>query len=160
MHTHPNSGTRVVENLKRQGFDPYMPVFSKHRRHARRTDTVLRPLFPRYLFVSMDVERQRWRAVASTCGASNLICRGNQPVRVDDAVIQALRDQEKDGVIVPASPLERPSLGDKVHILGGAFVDLIGSFQGMRDSDRIIVLLNLLGGDVKVTLPSNLVEPL
>ena len=159
VHSHPNGEARAVANLTRQGFETYLPVFRKTRSHARRTDSVLRPLFPRYLFVDLDVLRQRWRTVLSTYGVSNLICRGDEPVPVDPAIVQALKDQEQDGVIQPVTPLQRLRLGDKVHVLGGAFVDLIGSFQGMRDADRIVVLLNLLGGEIRATLPAVLVEP-
>jgi transcriptional antiterminator RfaH len=53
-------------NLRRQGFVTYLPRYLRTRRHTRRIETVARPLFPRYLFVAMDIARDRWWAVQST----------------------------------------------------------------------------------------------
>ena len=43
------------QNLIKQGFAAYLPRYRKNCRHARRTYTVMAPLFPRYLFVHMDL---------------------------------------------------------------------------------------------------------
>ena len=37
-------------------------------RHARKTEIVLCPLFPGYVFVCLDIGEQRWRAVNGTFG--------------------------------------------------------------------------------------------
>src|SRR5947209_3993566 len=53
--THPRAEAKAAEHLDRQGFHVYLPNFRKRRRHARRVETVTAPLFPRYLFVSVDM---------------------------------------------------------------------------------------------------------
>jgi transcriptional antiterminator RfaH len=59
VHAQPNAEAKVVSHLRNQGFRPYLPRYRKRRRHARRVEDVAAPLFPRYLFVSLDVEAER-----------------------------------------------------------------------------------------------------
>ena len=65
VHTQPNRENRAAMNLRRQGFSAYLPIFQRTRRHARRTETVSRPLFPRYMFVEFDRNREPWRSIHS-----------------------------------------------------------------------------------------------
>ena len=74
VQSHPHAELRAVAHLQRQGFETYLPRYRKRRRHARRIETVEAPLFPRYLFVSIDLATQRWRAIHSTIGVSHLVC--------------------------------------------------------------------------------------
>ena len=60
VHTQANGEERARANLERQGFEVYLPRYLKHRRHARRTGPVRRPLFPCYLFVRFDRARTPW----------------------------------------------------------------------------------------------------
>ena len=73
VQTHINSESKAAANLSRQGFFVYLPRYLKRRSHARKVDVAPRPLFPRYLFVAIDVASQRWRAIQSTLGVSHLI---------------------------------------------------------------------------------------
>ena len=51
-------------NLCRQGFEVYLPKYRKRRSHARRVEWVPSPLFPRYLFVCLDLEIDQWRVTS------------------------------------------------------------------------------------------------
>src|SRR5262245_48891817 len=68
----PKSERRAEIHLNAQGFRPYLPQIQKTVRHARQLRTVHAPLFPRYLFVILDLERDRWLSVRSTIGVSRL----------------------------------------------------------------------------------------
>lgn len=63
VQTQINAEAKAAEHLALQGFSLYLPRYLKRRSHARKVDTVARPLFPRYLFVAMDVAVQRWRSI-------------------------------------------------------------------------------------------------
>jgi len=72
-YTLPKSERRAVLHLGAQGFRTYLPEFQKTIRHARRLRTIRAPLFPRYLFVILDLERDRWLSVRSTFGISRVV---------------------------------------------------------------------------------------
>ena len=106
MRTQPRAESKARAHLGRQGFETYLPRYFKKRRHARRVETVQAPLFPSYLFVAIDREKQRWRSISSTVGVSHLVCNGEEPAPVPDYVIDALRDREDEtGLIrLPVRP--------------------------------------------------------
>ena len=54
VYTRPHAEATALENLLRQGYCAYLPRYRTRLRHARRLQTVLRPLFPRYLFAGID----------------------------------------------------------------------------------------------------------
>jgi len=68
VHTQPNGEGRADLNLCRQGFATYLPRYARRRRHARRQEVVKRPLFPRYLFVGLDLARDRLGLSAVAAG--------------------------------------------------------------------------------------------
>jgi transcriptional antiterminator RfaH len=155
-HTKPHAEARAARQLENQGFAVYVPRYLKSRRHARRQEIVSAPLFPRYLFVGMDLLRARWRAVRSTIGVVSLVCHGDAPTPVPPRVLDAIRARENEsGHVV----IERPSFarGDRVAIEQGAFSGLTGLFLSMADDQRIVLLLDLLGRQVRVQLPPDAV---
>ena len=65
-HTQPKGEWKANLHLGAQGFRTYLPQIEKTVRHARQLRTVRAPLFPRYLFVILDLGRDRWLSVRST----------------------------------------------------------------------------------------------
>lgn len=154
VNTLPNQERRAEENLRRQGFEPWVPQLRKLRRHARRTDSVIVPLFPGYLFVSFDVESDRWRSVNGTFGVVRLLCNGETPMPVPEALIEALsaRRDESGLIVLPARSFAE---GETVRVLAGPFADLEGIFQATSGRDRVVLLFNLLGRQVRAKVPLN-----
>ena len=150
VQTQPNGENKAVSHLGRQGFGTYFPRYMKRRRHARRVDVVGAPLFPRYLFVSIDVTTQRWRSIYSTIGVSRLVCTGDVPTPVPDLIIDALRQREDAAGFIELARQPQFQTGDKIRVLDGVFRDCLGLYDGMPDRDRVAILLDLLGRKVRV----------
>ena len=156
-HTQPQAEARAVTNLERQGFPTYLPRFLKRRRHARKVDVVPVPVFPRYVFVLVDLERQRWLSIRSTIGVSRLVGHADAPLPVPEGIVEEMmRRHDEAGFVRLAAP---PSLrvGDKVRVLGGAFEETLGLFEAMTDEQRVTILLDMLGRKVRVTLDSGMI---
>jgi transcriptional antiterminator RfaH len=157
VQTQFNCEAKAAENLHRQGYETYLPRYLKRRRHARKVDFTAKALFPRYMFVAIDVATQRWRSIQSTFGVSCLVTNGDEPAAVPTGVVRALKARE-DGsgfVRMDAKPAFAP--GDKVRVLAGAFMDNAGLFDGMKDEDRVSILLDMLGRKVRVLLDADMV---
>ena len=58
-HTLPKSEWKAELHLGAQGFRTFQPQIRKTIRHARQLKTVRAPLFPRYLFVILDLDREQ-----------------------------------------------------------------------------------------------------
>lgn len=157
VQTQPNSERRAAAHLERQGFQVYFPRYLKRRSHAGKVDMVAAPLFPRYLFVAIDLVSQQWRTIRSTFGVAQLVCRGDRPAALAGDIIADLRNREDErGLVAINRSVFKP--GEKVRVVGGAFVDHFGMFEAMGDSERVAVLLDLLGRKVRVVMNLNVIE--
>jgi transcriptional antiterminator RfaH len=156
--THVHAETKATFHLARQGFDFYLPRYLKKRRHARRVDTVAAPLFPRYVFISVDMATQRWLSIRSTVGITRLVTNGDVPAVVPESIIDGLRRREDANGLVQLEHRPRFAPGDKIRVLGGAFCDTLGLFEGIRDQERVAILLDLLGRKVRVVLDMDIID--
>lgn len=157
VQTDPHWESKAAFHLSRQGFEVYLPKYLKGRRHAGRRDTVTAPLFPRYLFVAIDLMTRRWHSVSSTIGVTRLVCRGDVPAELPVAVIADLRQREdRQGFVQHRQ--SRLSPGDEIRVLDGAFSDFLGLFEGMTTGERVAVLLDMLGRKVRVVMEAEVIE--
>jgi transcriptional antiterminator RfaH len=156
-HTQPHAEAKATSHLNRQGFGIYFPRYLKRRRHARKIETVAAPLFPRYLFVSVDTSVQRWRSIYSTVGVARLVCNGDEPTPVPNGIVEALRSREDANGFIKLDYRPPFRAGDKVRVLDGAFSSCLGLFEGMAERERIAILLDLLGRKVRVVLDADLI---
>lgn len=158
VHTHPREEQKALNHLRRQQYCVYLPSCLKTVRHARKSEQVIRPFFPRYLFVQLDVAIEGWRSIRSTVGVADIVSFGNRPTPLPAGVIEALQAQEDgDGYI---HFVDQPSLklGDAVEIVSGPFASQFGLCAGSSDKERVAILLDLLGRKVRVMLDLEAVE--
>ena len=149
VQTQPRREDLGARNLTRQGFRVFLPQFTRTVRHARRTRTVRRPLFPGYAFVTLDLEVDRWRSVLGTYGVSTLVMQGDRPRPVLAGVVEGLIDAANatDGLDFARGL----SVGCSVRFLSGPFAERIGELVEMSDAERVGVLLEFLGAERVVT---------
>jgi transcriptional antiterminator RfaH len=150
----PNREALALHCLGLAGYQSYFPRIRDRRiRHGRKVE--LRPaLFPGYAFVLIELQ---WHAARWTAGVTNLIMDGVGPAKVPDNVIAEIRRREVNGLIELTPP---PSLrrGDRVRVLRGPFSGHLAIFADMKPRERVEVLLQLLGGEQRVTLSKGDVE--
>ena len=153
VYTQCRMETWARANLWERGVEAYLPRYHKRRRHARRTEWIAAPLFPRYLFARVDLSNTGRRLVGAAPGVVSLVCMGREPASLADAVIEDIRAREgEDGLI----DLERERAlrpGEEVRVCEGPFRDAVGLFAAPGDRDRVFVLLNLLGREVRARIP-------
>lgn len=153
VQSQPRAETRAVHHLIRQGYDAYLPRYLKRRRHARKVDVVATPLFPRYLFVRFDVNAVRWRAIRSTMGVTHLVCQGDLPTPAPDGIVEGIRAREDELGFVSMARDVPFRKGEMVRICDGALAEQLGLFEGVTDEERVILLLDVLGRQIRVKLP-------
>jgi transcriptional antiterminator RfaH len=148
VQTQPNRENMAVAHLQRQGFDVWLPCCERIVRHSRQVKRVRRPLFPGYLFINLDLETARWRAINGTTGVQNIVCFGKQPSAVDFEFITALKASESlDGFIETGN--DNLKLGQEVEILSGPMAGQIGKLLSLDAGSRATILLQMLGHFVR-----------
>jgi transcriptional antiterminator RfaH len=157
-YTQPRMELWARANLWERGFEVYLPRYQRERRHAGKVDQVACPLFPRYLFVRVDAETQSLRAIASARGVVDLVRMGIRPATVGNDIIDAIRQREQDdGFVHLAGVTFEP--GACVQVVSGPMAHLVGVFASRTDDERVVILLNLLGHEVKVRVKAGELAP-
>jgi transcription antitermination factor NusG len=152
VHTQPHREQVAAWNLANQGFSVFLPQQIRTRRHARRIESVRAAYFPCYLFILLDLSRDRWRAINGTPGARRILARGHLPDPVQTGLVEQMMScTDGNGLLRLGQDLQA---GQPVEVIDGPFGDLIGTLDSLPASDRVQVLLDLMGA-VRVTLPRN-----
>jgi len=155
-HTLPKSEWKAELHLGGQGFRTFQPQIRKTIRHARQLKTVRAPLFPRYLFVILDLGRDRWLSVRSTVGVSSLFSSRDGPVPVPMGIVESLIERSEDSLTRLDTELVK---GQHVRVLTGPFVDFVGTLDRLNAAGRVRVLLQMMGTAVPVTLHRSALAP-
>ena len=155
----PNSFARAEANLKKQGFETFMPLRRKAVSHARQMREVLRPVFPGYIFTRFGAARSDWRKINSTFGVSKLISfEAGKPAPVPDALMAGLRARCNAGQVL--QPLDDLQAGEQVRMLSGAFADFVGEVETFVANDGVRLLFDFMGQATKLDVPRADVERL
>ncbi|MBV6272631.1 transcriptional activator RfaH [Alcaligenaceae bacterium CGII-47] len=151
VHTKPRQEALAVENLRRQEFEVYLPMFKTfkvpRRGRVKKPGDVMtgvEPMFPRYLFLRPARATQSLSTVRSTLGVSRLVMFGAQPATIRQALLddirtaEALRDQADISEVSPYQP------GMTVRLQNPAFASVQALVQAVS-VDRVTLLLEILG---------------
>ncbi|WP_227875837.1 transcription/translation regulatory transformer protein RfaH [Kushneria konosiri] len=141
---------RAAEHLEYQGYTVFHPVIQREKRQRGKAGQVIEPLFPWYLFIRMNPLQDNWVPVRSTRGVIRLLAFGREPVPVPDALIMTLRQQVNDPSEV--EPERHFSEGERIEITDGPFRALEGLFVQGKEDERVVVLLNILQQEHRITL--------
>jgi transcriptional antiterminator RfaH len=142
-YAQPGRERLAVAHLSRQGFVTYLPQIRRVISHARRTQEVLRPLFPRYVFLRLSLGVQRWRPVLGTTGVSTLIMDGERPRAVSHGIIETFLAADDGAGGFDFAGRLKP--GGGVQFVSGPLLGALGQLVSMGEGDRVKVLLDLLG---------------
>ncbi len=154
VQTKPGREALAESHLKRQGFDTYLPRYSRQISHARKRQLVKAPLFPGYLFVHMDTGVSRWRAIDGTIGAIGVVRFGERPSALADDIVEEIRQRENQNGLVELVRADDLTNGDLVAVEHGPMSGMNGIFMTAKDADRVVVLFKLMGRNVSATVKS------
>jgi len=155
VRTQPRRESQAFHHLNNQKFQVFLPRFFKSRRHARKFESVLAPLFPCYMFAALDLARDRWRSINGTYGVDRLLMRSGIPTPVPHGLVERLAAAvNADGSVGFGSRL---AIGQTVCVTAGPFTDLLGELERLDDQGRVRVLLEIMGGKISVSLPEQFV---
>jgi transcriptional antiterminator RfaH len=145
---------RLALHLLQEKFVVYAPKLRERRivrGHREDRETFL---FPGYAFVLIQLQ---WHAARWCPGIVRLVMDGLQPAKVPDAVIESIRARERNGAIELLKRGFKP--GDRVRLLGsGPFAGRLAIYAGMSGLERVSVLLQLLGGERRISLARQDIE--
>ncbi len=157
VYTKPRQEALAQANLVRQGYGVYLPKVRQMRRRRGRQETVVEPLFPRYLFICLDTQNDNWGPIRSTFGVASLVRFGSEPAQVPDELVVHLKAQEgQEGLHVWAEP--KIKVGDRVRVAEGPLKNYEGILLANTGQERVMLLLEILGKEVRTHLETGQIE--
>ena len=146
----------VERRLRDLDLEVFLPWVRLRRRVGSRFQRVLDPLFPGYLFCRLDLF-VAGKAARYAPGVKDFVRFGSRIADVGDEVIGDIRERCPDGV---AEIKPRPyRVGEPVLIREGSFSGIEAVFEReLRGSDRVTVLLELLGRQTRLILNNEMIS--
>ena len=139
----PNSHRLAVRNLQCQGFETFLPLQEITRHKGSRFTVDLRPLFPGYMFVGVELEVASWRTINSTIGVSRLVNFANNYKPLPQNLISSLMLRcDEEGKLLPPKTL---NAGDRVEVLNGPFVNFVATVEKIDAQQRVWILMEFMG---------------
>lgn len=143
MFTKPKKEELVSFYLQRENIITFFPRIRERTQRGGRIVSVLNPLFPRYLFVKVDLTLHIFNKIRWMNGVKQILGNGDSPTPINDEIIEFLREQTSNEGII--RQYVRFKEGDKVRIKYGPLKDLIGIIKNPSSKGgRIKVLMDVI----------------
>lgn len=155
----PRQERLACEQLRQQGYEVYLPLYKKLKRTAQGPQTLLEPMFPRYLFVRPTNAGQGLARIRSTRGVSALVRFGLEPATVPASLIETIESMESARNEANLLEISALQVGQRVKLENVAMAQVEGLVQAVS-SKRVQVLLEILGSPVAVDVEHHQVSPL
>jgi transcription antitermination factor NusG len=137
----------VEQSLRVRGFVPFLPLYKNRRRWSDRIMEIETPLFPGYVFCSMDLGNRL--PVLSTPGVVGIVAAGKQPLPVNPDELESVRAMVLRGIDVqPCSA----ALGQKIRIGAGPLKGIEGSLLQVRGKNRFVVRISILNRSISAVV--------
>jgi transcription antitermination factor NusG len=154
LRTKPHKENQVYSQLLSKGVETYFPRLSVKPVNPRASR--IRPFFPGYMFLHIDLGNADADAILWLPGAIGLVDFGGVSPRVPDTLIRNI--QARIESIERAGGLTFDGLrrGDPVRILSGPLAGYEAIFDArLSGGDRVRVLLEMLGRLTTATLDAS-----
>lgn len=154
----------AIANLKELKVKTFCPLYEHVKKIKGKMVSELLPLFPSYIFVRFDINRnKKWRKIKYTKGVEKIIgCTEFFIPPLPKGFVEQLQNSTgKNGVVELAKAVEQIITyqpGDKVQLKDPRYNGLVGTYC-KGTNERITVLLTLLARPVVVQLKKDAVVP-
>ena len=159
IYTKSRQEMTAVENLRRQSYEVYLPNIKQSHRYRGQWREKIEPLFPRYLFIRLNLGEENIAPIRSTHGVTKLVSFSGQPATVPGPFIDTLtRASDPDtGLINTEKDLFE--VGANVTIMDGPLQGLEAVFKVHDGEQRSIILLEILGKPQQISIDRDHLVP-
>lgn len=152
-HQHEKS---AAELMARKGFEVLLPLYSAAHRWKDRTQIVMMPAFPSYVFLRASLERKL--DVLRTPGVCWFVGHGGRASRIPEPEINAIRKITHSSA--PIEPHPFPKSGECVLVSSGPLAGVKGILTRVKNQYRVVVSVELLQKAVAVEVDVSMIQPL
>jgi transcription antitermination factor NusG len=156
IQTKPKKEEEVKSYLSIKGMEIFNPLMENYLIRKGSLNKELKPLFPSYIFGKFDLD-QNYSLVRWARGVKKVLSFGGYPTPISEEVVEIIKKRTDGNGIVRRT--FRFETNDVVKIKSGPLRDLLGIFERwVSDSDRVRILLNLIGYQPTIELHYSMIE--
>ncbi len=156
IQTKPKKEEEARSYLSMKGLEIFNPLMEAFLIRNGKVNKELTPLFPSYIFGKFDLD-QDYSLVRWARGVKKILGFGAYPTPVSEEVVEVIKKRTDTNGIVKQNLHLKPN--DIVRIKSGPLKDLLGIFERcVSDSDRVRILLNLVGYQPVVEIHYSMLE--
>ena len=153
IQTKPNAHMIASQHLKQQNFEVFLPLMLKTIKKGGKFVNKTGPVFPNYLFMGSPISHVPWKSINATRGVYKAVTLDGQYRTVDPNIINGLRLRCNSNGILQME--DQITSGDLVKINSGPFSKFICQVEGIAESKRVWVLIEILQQKTKAKIPIN-----
>ena len=151
LKTKPQAHLIARENLKKQGFEVFLPLLLRTKKKRQKFANYTIPLFPGYLFIGTTLNEISWTSINATRGVSNAVTLDGKHRKINPAIIEGLKCRcDSKGIIQKVDEIVS---GDRVKFERGPFANFICLVDQIVDSQRAWVLIEILHQQTRAKVP-------
>ncbi|MBL8149022.1 MAG: hypothetical protein JNN15_03740 [Blastocatellia bacterium] len=144
VQTKPNQESIAALNVSRYNLEYMLPQVKQERVVYGVTRIVIRSLFSNYMFVKFEPALYL-HLLQNTRGIRRVVCAGDDPIVVDQKIIDQIRKRIGNDGYVYLDKERKPSIGEKVVVNNGIFQGMVGVFeQQLNGQKRAKILLETI----------------
>ncbi len=144
LYTMPQHEKKVAAYLEQKGITYYLPLVSRKRKWSDRIKLVEFPLFPGYIFVRMDWNRDHLNALQHP-GALAFVRQRDRPAVMTEAEIANLRLLVASALDAEAASDENFPPGQEIEVRFGPLKGVRGVVQRAGRRGRVFVRVPFIG---------------
>ena len=155
VYTTPRHEKAVARQFAVRQIEAFLPLYHSVNRWKNGCRVnVAQPLFPNYVFVSL--ERHEYVRVLQTPGVLSLVGSRREPSPLPSSEIESLRCGLPERECEPHPYLVA---GEKVRIHSGPLAGVVGVLVRKKNNLRVVLTINLIMQSVAVEISSDEIEP-
>lgn len=150
INTKPNAHSLAIQNLKRQGYEVFLPLMIKTSKRRGKFVNSETPLFPGYLFIGTKLSQIPWQSINATRGVSKAVNLDGQYRAVDNQIIDGIRSRCNHNDVFKT--VDKITSGDRVKIEKGPFMDFICNVDKIAADQRAWLLIDILQQKIRAKI--------
>jgi len=155
LYTRHQHEKTVAEMLSAKGFEVFLPLYESERQWKDRVKKLSLPLFPCYVFVREEGNRQL--QAVTTPGVHMILSRGERVALIPEEEIQGIRRIVEEPCRVEPHPFLK--CGERVRVTRGCLEGVEGILVRRKNVYRLVLSVHTLAQSVAVEVDASDVEP-
>jgi len=153
VYTKAKEEKKANDNLNNQGFKTFLPLIAPSNKSVEFKFLV--PVFPRYLFVQINLKTDNWTSIKSSYGVSHIVMFSEKFSPISNNIIKLIQNKlDESDIYKEDFSIVDYQKGDPVSIKEGTFAGIEAIFLSKKPKDRVRLLLKLINTSIVAEIPT------